>query len=105
MKRESFKFLIFTFLISYAFSTAVWAARTAIVDVEGGADFLKSPDKTSEVLQKLKKGQKLIVSNYPTAGYFKARLPDGTLGWMRSDILELGPMPDLSQGKDSKSSD
>lgn len=67
-----------------------------MVDSDSGGELLKTPDKTSEVILKVKKGQKLTASNYPTAGYFKVRMPDGTLGWMRSDILELGPMPDLT---------
>jgi uncharacterized protein YgiM (DUF1202 family) len=75
-----------------------YAARTAIVDVDQ-TDMLRGPQKDSEVLTHLNKGQHVTASNYPTEGFYKIRTVDGTLGWVKANTLELGPMPDL---KDSK---
>lgn len=79
-------------------SASAFAARTAVVDVDQ-TELLRGPQKSSEVLQYLKKGQHVTASNYPTEGYFKVRTVDGTLGWVKANTLELGAMPDL---KDSK---
>jgi uncharacterized protein YgiM (DUF1202 family) len=75
-----------------------FAARTAVVDVDQ-TEMYRGPQKDSQVLQYLKKGQHVTASNYPTEGYYKIRTVDGTLGWVKANTLELGPMPDL---KDSK---
>jgi uncharacterized protein YgiM (DUF1202 family) len=81
------------------FSTApAFAARTAVVDVDQ-TEMLRGPQKNSEVLQTLKKGQHVTASNYPTEGYYKVRTVDGTLGWVKANTLELGPMPDLKESK------
>lgn len=76
------------------------AARTALVDVDQTA-MLSGPQKDSQVLAHLKKGQHVTASNYPTEGYYKIRTVDGTLGWVKANTLELGPMPDLKDAKTS----
>jgi uncharacterized protein YgiM (DUF1202 family) len=75
-----------------------FAARTAVIDVDQ-TEMLRGPQKNSEVLQYLKKGQHVTASNYPTEGYYKVRTVDGTLGWVKANTLELGPMPDLKESK------
>lgn len=70
------------------------AARTAVVDVDQ-TELYRGPQKDSQVLTHLKKGQHVTASNYPTEGYYKVRTVDGTLGWVKANTLELGPMPDL----------
>ncbi len=74
--------------------TEAHAARTAVVDVDK-TEMLRGPQKDSQVLTVLKKGQHVTASNYPTEGYYKVRTVDGTLGWVKANTLELGPMPDL----------
>jgi uncharacterized protein YgiM (DUF1202 family) len=75
-----------------------FAARTAIVDVDQ-TEMYRGPQKDSQVLQYLKKGQHVTASNYPTEGYYKVRTVDGTLGWVKASTLELGPMPDLKESR------
>lgn len=78
--------------------SSAYAARTAIVDVDA-IDLLTVPKPKAASILKLKKGTKLAASNYPTEGYYKVRTSDGTLGWVKADTLELGPMPDLTPKK------
>ena len=79
-----------------AFPLSARAARHGKVDVDG-TEVLGAPRKSANVLMKLKVGQKVMVSNYPTEGYYKVRTSNGTLGWVKADSLILGPLPDLSQ--------
>jgi uncharacterized protein YgiM (DUF1202 family) len=72
------------------------AARRAKVDVDN-TEMYRGPQKDSEVLTHLKKGQRLTASNYPTEGFYKVRTVDGMIGWVKADTLNLGPMPDLTK--------
>ena len=85
----TFKVLILLFCCSSA-----WAARNAVVDVD--TDLFSIPKAKATTLERLKKSAHVTASNYPTEGFYKVRAPDGTLGWVKADTLELGPMPDLS---------
>jgi uncharacterized protein YgiM (DUF1202 family) len=81
-------------LVLMGIAMSAHAARKATVDVDQ-TEMLRGPQKDAGVLMRLKKGQKITASNYPTEGYYKVRTSDGTLGWVKADSLVLGPMPDL----------
>jgi uncharacterized protein YgiM (DUF1202 family) len=99
MKRSCVQFGASVGLISGLMGSGLsHAARTAVVDVDQ-TDMLRGPQKSSQVLMHLKKGQRVTASNYPTEGYYKIRTVDGTLGWVKADTLELGPMPDLKNSE------
>lgn len=76
------------------------AARPARVDISG-ARVLAGPAPEAEVITTLDKGRSIAVSNLPTQGYYKVRLPSGEIGWMAADTLILFDAPGGEAGMDS----
>lgn len=90
--------IFFSMFLALGMATQARAARTAVIDVDK-TELFRGPQSDSQVLTYLKKGQHVTASNYPTEGYYKVRTIDGTLGWVKANTLELGPMPDLKSSK------
>jgi hypothetical protein len=57
------------------------AAQIARIDVDE-AVLLESPRAESQALVKLRKGEYIVVSNYPYEGYYKARSQSGEVGFV-----------------------
>jgi hypothetical protein len=51
------------------------------------------PSVKQKIVGKASAGSAIDASNYPTEGFFKVRLPNGTLGWIQGDNLKLDPPP------------
>ncbi len=79
-------------LLAAAFGPAsAIAAQWARVTVDS-IEVYDGPTKSHRVQRKIKRGVVLQASNYPTEGFYKVRLQDGTLGWVSGSALLLkGP--------------
>ena len=75
------------------FGLSVNAAQTAKVVVEN-ANVYDKPQADSSVVGTVPKDASISVSNVPTNGFFKSRIPSGVIGWISgSDILAAGVTP------------
>jgi len=63
------------------------AQMGAVKDAD--ADLLDAPGEKSNMIQKIKKGTQLAISNEPKNGYYKVRLPGGQIGWLPGRALGL----------------
>jgi hypothetical protein len=73
--------------IGMMFSMSAQAAQTAKVLVDN-ANVLEKPQADSAVVGTVPKDTSIAVSNTPTNGFFKSRIPSGTIGWISgNDIL------------------
>jgi hypothetical protein len=71
--------------------TRSWAARGAVVDVEG-LEMRRGPGQKYGLIQRLSRGMHLVVSNYPTEGFYKVRTLKGEVGFVQADSLILAPL-------------
>ncbi len=86
MKRSAL--LLLAILVTPAVHAAQWARV-----IEDQVDFYDGPTKKHRALQKIPRGTMLQASNYPTEGFYKVRLQDGTIGWIKSSVLLLKGTP------------
>jgi hypothetical protein len=74
------------------------AARPARVDVDETPLFQSlSPD--SDLVRKLPQGARLVVSNLPIQGFYKARTAEGEVGWVNVKAIELLEAPSPEEVK------
>jgi hypothetical protein len=81
------------FIVSGLSAQTALAAQSAQVIVPQ-ANVYQYPQASSNVISHLNQGQTVAVSNLPTAGFYKVRLPNGDLGWVSgNDVLSGGGAP------------
>jgi hypothetical protein len=68
-----------------------FAAQLGKVIVES-ANVLEFPKSGSKMISSVKKNSVLQVSNLPTEGFYKVRLPSGDLGWVSGNDVFVMPM-------------
>ncbi len=81
----------------------IQAAQLSQVDVKE-AEVYADPDARSNVVGKLIKNQYVAASNLPTRGFYKVRMPDGTVGWVSAEVLVLNPDVEAKNEEDSDGS-
>ena len=77
-------------------SASAKAAKNAYVVGNGnGAQsapvLLSAPNSSAQALATLRVGDPLVISNYPTHGYYKARTVSGQVGWIA--VTAVGDLP------------
>ena len=76
--------------LGFCTSLPALAAQNAKVIVPSAKIYLY-PQAASKVVLILKEGESIQISNLPTEGFYKMRLPTGELGWVSgNDILASG---------------
>lgn len=70
------------------FQTSAHAAQTAVVDVDV-APIMDKPKHGAGMVDKARRGTTIILSNHPTEGFYKVRMPNGTIGWIPVDAIRL----------------
>jgi hypothetical protein len=88
-KRSAFMATWIALSLSAAGAQAAQWARV----IDDQVDFYDGPTRKHHSLRKLSKGTMLQASNYPTEGYYKVRLQDGTIGWIKGAVLLLKGTP------------
>ncbi len=88
--------LVFLFAVGVFLTAPVFAARVGHVEMDE-TPVHTQPTAMSDVITKLAKGSTLAVSNLPTAGFYKVKLSDGTLGWVLGEALRLEQAPDMME--------
>ena len=85
MKLRRFLLFLFIFILTTA-------AKRVTIQIDG-AELKENISSTSRVIDHLKKGTPITVSNTPTGDYYKAKTQSGVVGWVKAqDIgLEAGP--------------
>ena len=73
---------------SSGFLESAQAAQTAEVNV-GLAPLRDGPGGNFDVVKKLPKGSQVQISNYPRQGFYKARIFDGTVGWIDASKVKV----------------
>jgi hypothetical protein len=73
------------------------AAQLGVVDEEHVPAYA-NPDSSSPVVFHLRKGKKVMASNYPLNGFYKIRRCDDEFGWVESSTLILKPQDSLVGG-------
>ncbi len=61
------------------------------------ASVYRYPRQGTEVISSLSRDQSLAVSNLPTEGFYKVRLPNGELGWVSGNDIFVGAKPAVSE--------
>lgn len=84
------KTLFLTVLISCIgfFQNSAQAAQTAVIDVDI-APILNIPQMGAPMVEKVRRGTTVTLSNVPTEGFYKVRLPSGVVGWIPIDAIRL----------------
>jgi|GEM_PF-3108863 len=62
------------------------------------------PQAKSESIGTVHRDQKLAVSNLPTEGFYKVRLPDGEIGWISGNDVFVGAQKPTRAGSDLRES-
>jgi len=105
VRRLSVSFSLLVLSLGFE-SRIAWAARPARVSVVE-AQLYGEPSPDSEVVEVLKQGRALAVSNEPVdEGFHKARTAQGVIGWVSPEQLVLFDIPpggDTDQDLDSSS--
>jgi hypothetical protein len=70
---------------------AAHAAKNAVVEADE-AELRHDPQVLSEVIKTVKRGTAIVVANTPERGFYKSRLPDGTLGFISGDAISIYPI-------------
>ena len=92
------------FLLVGLFLHNAQAAQWARVTVDSVVVY-DGPTKKHRVQRSAKRGMVMQASNYPTEGYYKVRLQDGTVGWIIGSALLLkGPAISTSETVPAKQS-
>lgn len=86
MKRSRYLFWMFSGLILLA--THAWAARFAEIDI-AGTEIYDSITPKRKVISRLEKGTFVVAGSNPVLGFFKVRLRDQTVGWVRAEALKF----------------
>lgn len=92
--------VLFGMLLGFSFFWIVhpqlsWAARSAVVKTDEIMVY-ELPNNQSSVLGKIKKGERLNVSNLDTDGYHRVKFKD-KLAWVEGDQLDLSEPPSEEQ--------
>ena len=90
--------------IGIMFSMSVNAAQTAKVLVDN-ANVLEKPQPDSAVVGTVPKDTSIAVSNAPTNGFFKSRIPSGTIGWISGNDILTSATPVASSESTPASTD
>lgn len=72
----------------YALVSSVQAAQLAKVDRDG-VEFYDTPRPGARVIGIIHQGLTFAVSNLPVEGFYRARMPDGFVGWLKSESVVL----------------
>lgn len=86
------KKLSWVFLMQLLVGTAALAAQVGTIIVDE-AQVHQFPQGGSNVITTLPRDQSLAVSNIPTEGFYKVRLPSGELGWISGNDMLVGKKP------------
>ena len=80
-------FAVVAILVFFASAKQAHAAQAAQVIVPQ-ANVYQYPQASSNVISRLNRGDSVTVSNLPTEGFYKVRLPNGDVGWVSgNDVL------------------
>lgn len=84
----------FFVLLALGVSVAAQGARAAqLAKVGDGVNLFETPRESSRVIRVIPKGVPFAISNLPVEGYYRARMSDGEIGWVKSDSVYLIKRP------------
>jgi len=93
--------LIGLILIGQLFAFSVFAAQNAKVLVDSAKVYDK-PQADGKVVGTVTKGVSLAVSNLPTSGFYKTRIPSGAIGWVAGSDISTSTAPEAASAQVKK---
>jgi hypothetical protein len=70
-------------------SSSALAAKNAVVNGKG-VILRADPNSSGQSVARLSDGEPVLVSNYPTQGFYKVRTGSGQIGWVDANAINVG---------------
>jgi hypothetical protein len=70
-------------------SSSALAAKNGVIEGKN-VNLFSDPNKSSDVITAVTNGEPVIMSNYPTQGFYKVRTAAGQVGWVDANSVTVG---------------